>query len=68
MLDELCRVITVDRAALPRDHDFVIVIRQADDDVVVFAAADDRAQLEARAAFLTWDRARDLARAQGARN
>lgn len=59
MLDQLCQVITVDRDALPVGHDFVIVVQEAVDDVFVFAAADDRAQLEARVAFLEWDRLRD---------
>lgn len=59
MLDELCKVITVERTALPQDHDFVIVV-QENDRTVVFAAPDDAAQLEARAAYLAWDRHREL--------
>lgn len=58
MLDQLCTVITVDRDELPDGHDFVIVVR-AVGDVLVFAAPDDRAQLEARQAFLAWDRLGD---------
>lgn len=58
MLPSLCQVITVEGDELPRGHNFVIVAHEGDMPVV-FVAADDRSQLEARAAFLLWDQRRD---------
>lgn len=59
-LPHLCRVVTVERDDLPPGHDFIIVKHPADG-VVIYADADDRAQMEARRAFLVWDRLRDTA-------
>lgn len=56
-MPHLCQVITVQPEDLPPGHRYVIVQR-ADREAVVFAANDERSQLEARAAFLEWDRQR----------
>jgi hypothetical protein len=53
------QLITVERDALPPGHDYLIVVRHDIGDVLVFVAADDRAQAEAREAFLSWERLRD---------
>jgi hypothetical protein len=54
----LCRIVTVAADKLPPGHAFVIVHRPDADVPWVFTTADARHQIEARAAFLQWDRQR----------